>query len=95
MDLEKAGFVVPVFDVTISYKQAIRYGDEVFVKTWLESNGSVKTTYGYEIVNKEETILYATGVTIHALVRKETFKPAVFKKVVPEWYKKYEEIKKK
>lgn len=95
LDLEEAGYVVPVFDVQISYKQALRYGDKVFIKTWLEENGGVKTVYGYEIVNEDESILYATGKTVHALVEKSTFKPVVFKRVAPEWFAKYEEVKKK
>lgn len=94
LDLEARNLIVPVFDVHLSYKQAIRYGDKIFVKVWIEVNGGVKTIYGYEIVNEDESILYATGTTTHALVQKESFKPVVFKRVAPDWFQKYEEAKK-
>lgn len=95
LDLEARNLVVPVFDVQLSYKHAIRYGDRIFVKVWIELNGGVKTVYGYEIVNEEETIVYATGTTTHALVQRDTFKPVVFKRVAPDWFQVYEDAKKK
>jgi acyl-CoA thioester hydrolase len=95
MDLEETGYVVPVAEVQISYKKAVRYGDTIFVKTWIEENTPVKTIYGYHIVNDDETILYVTGKTTHVIVQKDTFKPVIFKRIAPKWFAKYEEIKKK
>ena len=94
LDMEKAGYCAPVYKVEATYNKAIRYGDKVFVKTWIEANQGLKTTYGYEIVNGEGEIC-AEGTTTHIIVRKDNFKPVQFKKVFPEWYQKYEEVKKK
>lgn len=95
LDLEARNLVVPVFDVQLSYRNAIRYGDKIFVKSWIEVNGGVKTIYGYEVVNEDESIIYATGTTTHALVQRDTFKPVKFKRIAPDWFETYEKAKKK
>lgn len=94
LDMEKAGYCVPVCDLSISYKKAVYYGDQVFVKTWIEENGGVRTTYGYQVVNGKGE-LCAEGFSRHFVVRKDDFKPVRFKKVFPAWFEKFEEIKKK
>lgn len=94
LDMEKAGYYAPVYKVDITYKKAVRYGDKVFVETWLEENQGLRTVYGYHIVNGEGEIS-AEGTTTHILVRKGDFKPVQFKKVFPEWFEKYEKIKKR
>lgn len=94
LEMEKAGYYAPVYNVNITYKKAIRYGDKAFVKTWIEENHGLKTVYGYLIVNGDGVIC-AEGTTTHIVVRKDDFKPVQFKKIFPEWFQKYEEIKKK
>ncbi|MGI6450733.1 MAG: acyl-CoA thioesterase [Desulfitobacteriia bacterium] len=94
LDMEKAGYYAPVYNANITYKKAIRYGDKVFVQTWVEENQGLKTVYGYRIINGQGEIC-AEGSTTHVLVRKDSFKPVQFKKVFPEWFQKYEEIKKR
>ncbi len=54
----------------------------------------MKTVYGYQIVNCAGEV-FAQGKTAHVVVRRDNFKPVQFKKVFPEWFHKYEEIKKK
>jgi acyl-CoA thioester hydrolase len=92
LDMEKAGYYAPVYNLEITYKKSIKYGDRVFVKTWVEENRRTRTTYGFQIVNGEGEIC-AEGTTTHIVVRKEDFKPVQFGKVFPEWFQKYEEIK--
>jgi len=94
LDMEKAGYYAPVYKVEVTYKKAVRYGDKVFVKTWVEENQGLKTVYGYQIVNDLEAVC-AEGITTHIIVRKGDFKPVQFKKVFPEWFRKYEEVKKR
>jgi acyl-CoA thioester hydrolase len=93
-DMEASGYYAPVYDVTATYKKPIRFGDKAFVKTWVEENDGIKTIYGYHVVNGQDE-LCAEGTTTHIIVKKETFKPTAFKKAFPEWFLKYEEIKKK
>ncbi|ARK30829.1 acyl-CoA thioesterase [Halalkalibacter krulwichiae] len=93
IEMEKAGYYAPVYDVQATYKKPIRYGDKAFVRTWVELNDGIKTIYGYEIVNGNNEVC-AEGSTTHIIVKKESFKPTAFKKAFPEWFQKYEEIKK-
>jgi acyl-CoA thioester hydrolase len=93
IEMENLGYYAPVYDVQATYKKPIRYGDQAFVKTWVELNDGIKTVYGYQIVNGQEEIC-VEGTTTHIIVKKETFKPTAFKKAFPEWFQKYEEIKK-
>ncbi|KAA9023588.1 acyl-CoA thioesterase [Niallia endozanthoxylica] len=94
VSMEEAGYYAPVYDVNCTYKKAIRYGEKAFVHTWVEAVDRLKTVYGYSIVNGNDEVC-AEGSTTHIVVRKDDFKPVQFKKAFPEWYQKYEEIKKK
>lgn len=93
-EMEKAGFYAPVYKVEVTYKKSVRYGDKVSVKTWIEENLGHKTVYGYHIVNGNGDIC-VEGSTTHIVVKKDNFRPVQFGKLFPEWFQKYEEIKKK
>lgn len=94
LNMERAGYYAPVYHIEVKYRKAVRYGDQIRVKTWVEENQPLRTVYGYHIVNAEGEIC-AEGTSTHVVVRKEDFKPVSFKKNFPEWFQKYEEIKKK
>jgi acyl-CoA thioester hydrolase len=94
LDMENQGYYAPVYDIQITYKKPLRYGDRGFVKTWIELNDGIKTIYGYQIINGAEEIC-AEGTSTHIIVKKDSFRPTSFKRAFPEWYLKYEEIKKK
>ncbi|CAI9385929.1 acyl-CoA thioesterase [Niallia circulans] len=93
LEMENKGYFAPVYDVYAMYKKPLRYGDQAKVKTWVETNDGIKTVYGYQIINQNEEIC-VEGTTTHIIVSKETFRPKPFKKIFPEWFHKYEEIKK-
>ncbi|MCK0471904.1 thioesterase family protein [Halalkalibacter sp. APA_J-10(15)] len=93
IEMEKSGYFAPVYDVQATYKKPIRYGDRAYVHTWIELNDGIKTIYGYSIVNGKGE-LCVEGQTTHIVVKKENFKPVAFKKAFPEWFSKYEELKK-
>ncbi|MBB2479931.1 acyl-CoA thioesterase [Bacillus sp. APMAM] len=96
MDMEKAGYYAPVYNLEITYEKPVKLGDRVFVKTWVEVNQGLRTVYGFQIVNGEGEVC-AKGTTTHIVVKKENdkFKPVQFKKAFPDWFQKYEEIKRK
>ena len=94
LSMEEAGYYAPVYDIQITYKKPLRYGDQAFVKTWVAHNDGIKTIYGYTIINGNEEVC-AEGTSIHIIVKKENFRPTSFKKAFPEWHMKYEEIKKR
>jgi acyl-CoA thioester hydrolase len=96
LDMERQGYYAPVYNLQITYKKPIKLGDRAYVKTWVEDNHGLRTVYGFQITNGDDEIC-AEGTTTHIVVKKENgeFKPIQFRKAFPEWYQKYEEIKRK
>ncbi|NRD79607.1 acyl-CoA thioesterase [Bacillus sp. BRMEA1] len=92
--MEDSGYFAPVYDIQVTYRKPLRYGDKAYVHTWVDHNDGIKTIYGYQILNGNDE-LCAEGSSTHIIVKKDNFRPASFKKAFPEWYLKYEEIKKK
>lgn len=89
--LEADGYLSPVIDLSIKYKAAMKYGQTATVRTWIESHGKLRTTYGYEIVHEDGTVA-ATATTEHVLVKKDSFRPIAMYKVHPEMDAKFKEI---
>ena len=90
-ELERSGYVSPVLDLSVQYKKALRYGQTATVRTWVESHGRLRTTYGYEILHEDGSIA-ATAKSQHTLVHKETFRPIALRKIDEAWDKKYTEV---
>jgi acyl-CoA thioester hydrolase len=90
--LEADGYISPVIDLSIQYKASMKYGQKAIVRTWIESHGRLRTTYGYEILHEDGTIA-ATATSEHVLVKKESFRPVSLAKIAPDWDLKYNEIK--
>lgn len=87
-EMEANNIISPVIDVEISYKMPAKYGDSVIVETWLHHYDGVRTTYAYNVVNKDGSI-YATGKTVHIVAEKDTFKPTLLRKVNLAWHEQY------
>lgn len=92
--LEERGYLSPVTDLSIQYKAAMRYGQTAIVRTWIESHGRLRTTYGYEILHEDGTVA-STASSEHVIVKKESFRPVSLSKIDPEWDAKYDEVKRK
>lgn len=93
VDMEKAGYVSPIIDLNISYKNPCRYGETVEVTTWIEEYNGLITTFGYEIKNGQGEIAL-TGTSRHVCVKKENFRPVPLRRAFPEWHTAYEKAKK-
>jgi len=87
-EMEEDNIISPVLDARISYKKPAKYGDTVIVYTWLEHYNGIRTTYGYQIVNKAYDVL-VTGSTDHTIVDKASFKPIRLRNVYPKWHQAY------
>lgn len=87
-EMEKHNVVSPVTDVHVSYKKAVRYGEKVYVDTWLEKYDGIRTVYGYQIINEHGDIA-VTGTTQHVIVKKDTFRPLSLRKAFPDWHEAY------
>lgn len=88
-EMEASDIVSPVLDAQISYKKAVKYGDEVYVETWLEAYDGIRTTYAYQVIN-HTGLVYVTGKTVHVVVKKDTFRPVTLRKVNPDWHAAYQ-----
>lgn len=94
VSMEREGYYAPVYNVDVTYRKALKYGDRASVRTWIEENTGIRTTYGYQVVNAAGEVC-TEGTTTHIVVKKVDgeFKPVPFKKIFPDWFRKYEEIK--
>ncbi|MGM8366532.1 acyl-CoA thioesterase [Virgibacillus sp. W0181] len=90
-DMEKENVVSPVIDIHIAYKSPIRYGDDVYIETWLEKYDGIRTVYGYK-VSGSDGIEAVTGTTKHVIVNKETFKPLSLRRSFPSWHQAYKKL---
>lgn len=85
IELEGLGYYSPVIDINISYRKAVKYGQEVTIKTSLESYDGIRTVYSYKIFD-DKGDLAVTGKSTHVVVRKDTFSPVLMRKVYPHWH---------
>lgn len=92
-EMEKDGILAPVIDVRVTYKQPVRYGDTVRIKTWIEEYDGLRVTYGYEIYTGQgELAVY--GYTKHVCVKADSFRPISLRRSHPVWHQAYEDAKK-
>lgn len=84
-EMERNGIIIPVLGVACEYKQAIKYGDKVDIFCKLESLTAVKFSVSYEVRNKVDGRIHATGTSKHCFVDKN-LKPLSLKRSFPEWY---------
>jgi len=91
VQMEKEGLVSPVIKVEASFLSPARYGEEVTVKTWVDSYDGLRVTYAYEVLVGER--LCVTGTTVNICVRKEDFKPVSIRRRLPQWDQVYNSIK--
>ncbi|MBN8234555.1 acyl-CoA thioesterase [Halobacillus kuroshimensis] len=87
-EIEKEGVVSPVIDAQVSFKKPVRYGDDVCVRTWVESYDGLRVSYGYEVVHADGSTA-VTGVTKHVVVKSGSFRPVSIRKSFPDWHEAY------
>lgn len=68
--LEEMGFLLPLIEMSCSFKSPARYDDEVLVVTWITGMTCVKIEFEYEVINNLTNKMYATGKTVHAWTNK-------------------------
>ncbi|WP_405101993.1 acyl-CoA thioesterase [Oceanobacillus sp. FSL H7-0719] len=91
IEMEKQNVVSPVLDANIKFNKPVRYGEAVYVDTWLEEYDGLRSAYGYEVI-REDGEIAVSGITRHVIVNKETFRPLSLRKKFPEWHKVYSEV---
>jgi len=80
--VEERGIILPVREAQCRYRVPVRFDDEIYVRTGIETWKRASMKFIYEVWNKDKSILHATGMTEHAAVNKEG-RPVR----IPEWLK--------
>jgi acyl-CoA thioester hydrolase len=68
LDVEAAGYHLPVIEAQVSYKQSLRYDDLFTVEAVVAERKKVRVKFAYRIVRGET--LVAEGYTWHACIDK-------------------------
>ena len=88
--IEKEGFLLPVLEAYVKYRQPAYYDDVLVVKSFLKKNPDLKVHIDYEILRKNSTDLIAEGFTIHAFIdkrnKKVTRPPDFFVKAIKKFF---------
>lgn len=87
-EMEAEGVVSPVTRVEADYKKPIRYGEPVFIETWIEHYDGLRTTYAYEVTNEQGEVA-VVGKTNHVIVNTKSFRPLSVRRKFPDWHEKY------
>lgn len=74
LDIERDGFLFPVYSMEIKFINPTRYGEKIRVETEIKSFSKIKTVYKQIILNDKDEVKVSAFVTI-VCVDKKSFKP--------------------
>lgn len=84
-DLEQAGIIVPVLEVSCQYKGMIRYGESVRIDPTVIKYNGTRLDFSYEIINeKNQTV--TTGTSKHCFLEGQNNQFIRLKKVQPAFH---------
>jgi acyl-CoA thioester hydrolase len=90
-DMENAGVMLPLVNLTCHFIQPALYEDELIVRTWCIHMTAARIEFAYSVkrINPDgsETEL-GYGTTEHGIVDSKTFRPCNIKKRLPVLYDK-------
>jgi acyl-CoA thioester hydrolase len=81
-EMEKDGIMIPVLSVSVSYKNAVFFGDSVEIVPKIVSFNGFKLGVEYTVKNAETGVLNAVGTSEHFFTDK-SLKPIRVKKSYP------------
>ncbi|MCQ2193002.1 MAG: acyl-CoA thioesterase [Paludibacteraceae bacterium] len=94
LDVFKAGYVIPIVDVTCQYVHSLHAGERATIETRYISTPAAKILFEYAIYKEPEHILCATGTTTQVFINEKT---GELELSTPEfylnWKKKWDLIK--
>jgi acyl-CoA thioester hydrolase len=67
-EMEADGVSLPVIEAHCDYKQAARYDDDLEIRTAGSLVSPVRVAFSYEVVRPADSLLVATGRTMHASI---------------------------
>lgn len=93
-EMEAAGVMMPLINLTCHYGIPAKYEDVVVVETRATKLSAAKMVLYYEVKRKNDGVLLGSGTTEHGFVDSKTFKPINVKKKLPELFSMiYNDIK--
>lgn len=90
-EMEAAGVMMPLINLTCHYGIPAKYEDVVVVETRATKLSAAKMVLYYELKRKSDGVLLGSGTTEHGFVDSKTFKPINVKKKLPELFAKISE----
>ncbi|KQC33222.1 thioesterase [Nonlabens sp. YIK11] len=82
--MEDSGVLLPVYQIDIKYKNPIKFGDEISVKTTLKNLPTTRVVFEYEITKKDGSVCATAELTL-VFTDAKTFRP---RKPIPEFLEK-------
>lgn len=87
-DIRNSGYVVPIVDLNIQYKQSLRYGESAIVETRYIRTDAAKILFEYLIFRESDGVVVATGSSMQVFVNRAT---GVLELNTPDFYKGWKE----
>lgn len=82
--IEKYGIIVPVLSVSSTYKDMVRFGDEVLVKPTISNYTGTRLDFKYQIINVETGVTTTVGTSEHCFMSSESNRLVHLKRQNPE-----------
>lgn len=90
---EEQGVMIPVLSVNCNYKQHVTFDDIIEIQPFVTDFNGVRLTMGYQVTNQKTGDLVLTGETKHCFTDMN-LKPIRLQKQIPEFYDKFNALKK-
>lgn len=84
-EVESRNVMLPLYEITCRFKSPAKYEDEIAVITSLKELSRVRLILAYEVFNRKNNTLLATGETLHAFTDKD-LRPLNAEKNIPDIY---------
>lgn len=68
LDVYKQEVMTPVVELSINYKNYIKYGDEIVIETEFEDTPTAKIIFNYRMIRKSDGVLISTARTVQVFV---------------------------
>lgn len=92
LTFEENNVTIPVLSVNCTYKKHVTFGDTLLIKVFVKEYSGVRLTIGYDVKDKKNGDTVIIAETKHCFTDKN-LKPINLKKHLPEFSKKFEELK--
>lgn len=90
-EIEEAGIIIPVLDVSCTYKEMIRFGDDIRIAISIQSYTGTRLTFDYTIHTENSEKVLTTGTSSHCFLSAETQRLIRLKKTHPQIHQIFEE----